>query len=387
MIVSRAPESARHLLHVFPSFAMGGSQARLIMLINNFGPQYRHSVISLNNDYSAAALLDHATVAGSADTPSAAGGLVSRLRRYRSRISELVPELLLTYNWGAIEYAMANLPQLVTHIHVEDGFGPQEAQVRLARRSLLRWAVLRANHSTLVVPSQSLLDIARNEWRIPKRNTIRISNGVVASKYRRADLRGRASKYARTADELVVGVVCGLRPEKALHRLIDAIALARHCHLLRLVIVGGGELEGALKAHCQVNDYEQWVDFLGFVADPAPVYAELDIFALSSITEQLPISIIEAMFSGLAIASTDVGDIRTTLPPQQHGLLCGQDTNALAIALQTLAASAHLRQSLARANAARAHEAFSAEPMFAAWDAVFRCGSGNINGAAPVDPR
>ena len=58
MIVSRAPESARHLLHVFPSFAMGGSQARLIMLINNFGPQYRHSVISLNNDYSAAALLD-----------------------------------------------------------------------------------------------------------------------------------------------------------------------------------------------------------------------------------------------------------------------------------------------------------------------------------------
>jgi hypothetical protein len=55
--LSAAGGRARHLLHVFPSFAVGGAQSRLVQLLKAFGGKYRHGILALNGCYDMAAQL------------------------------------------------------------------------------------------------------------------------------------------------------------------------------------------------------------------------------------------------------------------------------------------------------------------------------------------
>ena len=52
--------------------------------------------------------------------------------RFRSLLRRWRPDVLVTGNWGAIEFAMANLPSLTRHLHVVDGFGPEERETQIA---------------------------------------------------------------------------------------------------------------------------------------------------------------------------------------------------------------------------------------------------------------
>jgi glycosyltransferase involved in cell wall biosynthesis len=78
------------------------------------------------------------------------------------------------------------------------------------------------------------------------------------------------------------------------------------------------------------------------------------VFALSSRTEQMPLSMLEAMASALPVASTDVGDVRIMLPEQCRGALVpAGDSRGLAAALDALARDPERRQREGRWN--RAH--------------------------------
>ena len=82
----------------------------------------------------------------------------------------------------------------------------------------------------------------------------------------------------------------------------------------RLVIVGEGperSVIAAEAARCGVSDR---VHLPGFLANPHTYLGLFDIFALSSDSEQFPISVAEAMAAGLPVVATDVGDIKAMLP-------------------------------------------------------------------------
>jgi hypothetical protein len=153
----------RHLLHVLPSFALGGVQVRLARVIGALGPRYRHSVLALDGNLAAAAILDPAV-----DVEATA---VRRLPKYppasllavRSRLRAEAPDLLCTYNWGAIDWAMgARFFSVCPHVHFEDGFGPDETLRRLKRRAVLRRLAL-SRARRIVVPSRTLESIALSE--------------------------------------------------------------------------------------------------------------------------------------------------------------------------------------------------------------------------------
>src|ERR1700753_3466832 len=99
--------SPRLLLHVFPSFAVGGSQRRFLQLLRAFGNKYNHKIISLDGGTDMAAHLPAgAPVSFSLSVVPPRG--LARLGELRRLLATLRPDVLVTYNWGAIEWAFAN---------------------------------------------------------------------------------------------------------------------------------------------------------------------------------------------------------------------------------------------------------------------------------------
>ncbi|HEX3974109.1 MAG TPA: glycosyltransferase family 4 protein [Stellaceae bacterium] len=358
------------LLHVLPSFAVGGVQVRLARVINALGDRYRHRVVALDGNRSAAALLDPALETRADTMPREKLSLPAALLALRRRILAAAPDLLLTYNWGSIEWALANsIFGLCRHIHFEDGFGPEETDKRLWRRSMLRRFAL-TRTSTIVVPSRNLEGIAQHEWHLPTSRLRYIPNGIDADAF--AAPRDDAPLFARSADEVIIGTVAPLRPEKNVARLVRVFARLDARHPARLAIAGNGAQRGEIEALARGLGLADRVIFLGNVAEPQRALALFDIFALSSNTEQMPMSVLEAMAIGLPVASVDVGDVKAMLAPENRPHVVAKiDEQAFAAALDTLIAAPTLRAGLGALNRAHVRQHYSWETMVDEYDRVF----------------
>jgi glycosyltransferase involved in cell wall biosynthesis len=268
---------------------------------------------------------------------------------------------VVTHNWGSIEWAMANavLP-LARHIHIEDGFGPEERDHQIPRRVWTRRVVLR--RAEVVLPSQTLLHLARDVWHLPENRLHYVPNGI--------DLQRFAPHPTALRAELVIGSIAALRPEKNIARLLRAFRLVLDQTPARLVIVGDGPEAASLRALAAELGIAQAVDFTGHQPNPAAALAGFDIFALSSDTEQMPISLLEAMATGLAVAATDVGDVRAMLAPDNRRFVVDRSTVALATALLALATDSTARHHLGAANRVEVAARFDQTTMFATYNAL-----------------
>ena len=349
------------LLHVFPSFATGGAQVRFCAVANRFGRRWRHAVIAMDGELSCRERLDPGLDVTFPSLVLPKGDTLGNIRRCRAALRRLAPGLLVTTNWGAIEWALANLLPVVRHVHVEEGLGPGEIDRQFARRVWTRRLVL--HHSTVVLPSQGLERMARDIWRLPHRRLRLIPNGV--------DLARFGARAPRPDGVPVIGTVAALRVEKNIGRLLHAFRLVRQAMPARLVIVGDGAERPRLEALARELGIAADVRFAGHMQHPEREYAGFDVFALSSDSEQMPLSVLEAMAARLPVAATDVGDVRLMLAPQNRGLVVARDAAALAGALLGLLRAPERRHAIGVANRAWAAQQHDQETMFAAWASVF----------------
>jgi glycosyltransferase involved in cell wall biosynthesis len=348
------------LLHVFSTFAVGGPQMRFAALAESFAGHYRHVVVAMDGDFACSARLAPGFDVRCQPIDVVKGSTLLNVRRFRRRLCEIAPDVLVTYNWGAIEWAMADVPRLARHVHVEDGFGPEEHAAQLSRRVLTRRLVLA--RSTVVVPSRTLHRIATEVWRLDRHRVRYVPNGIDLARF-------TGPRFPGT--ELVVGTVAALRAEKNLARLLRAFRRVADAMPTRLTIVGDGPERPGLERLAEQLGLTGRVRFTGHVNDPAPLYRGFDIFALSSDTEQMPLSVIEAMAAGLPVAATDVGDVAAMLGDENRPFVTPPDEVALAGAILTLARDMTLRTRVGEANRARAEAEFDQRAMAAAWQALF----------------
>ncbi|MFL6194007.1 MAG: glycosyltransferase [Thermoanaerobaculia bacterium] len=340
-------------------------------LIGAFGRGFRHSILSMDGRTSAAERLPADVEVKILESPPKAGSLATA-RRLRRLLAEERPDLVLTYNWGAFDMLLAARSAGFRRIvHHEEGFNEDEAESFKRRRVLARRLVL-PGVQRLVVPSQRLQGIASGLWKVPDAKIRLIPNGIPLDRFtpgRDSELRER---LGIPADAVVAGAVGSLRAVKNFARLLEACAAARQVHLL---IVGDGEDRAALEARAARPDLAGRVHFAGYQSDPAPWYRAMDLFALSSDSEQMPVCLIEAMASGLPVASTDVGDVRAMLPAEQAPFLFSLDGAGTAAAvgggIAALAADAGVRRRLGGLNRRRAEERFAFETMRAAYRDVY----------------
>ncbi|MGE0419616.1 MAG: glycosyltransferase [Acetobacteraceae bacterium] len=350
------------VVHVFPTFAVGGAQARFAALANQFDRAFRHIIVSMDGNMACQARLAPGLIASFPTVPQQKDAMLSNALRFRRLLRTWKPDLLVTCNWGAVEFALANrLLPICRHIHVVDGFGPEEQSCQIRRRVWLRRFALAG--SDVVLPSRTLVDIATNTWKLGRKHIRYVPNGIDLSRF------AAAAAAPRSADVPVIGTVAALRAEKNIARLLRAVA--RMTVPARVVIVGDGAERVALTELASSLGLHTRVTFTGHREDTPTLYEGFDIFALSSDTEQMPLSLMEAMASGLPVAATNVGDVRTMVADENLPLVGSLTDEALAASLSSLAAEPALRHRLGAANLAKARRDFDQDAMFAAWRALW----------------
>ena len=351
------------ILHAHSTFALGGKEARAVRLMNAFGDAAEHVILNATAEWGAMdAVAQGIAVARAEVAPSLTGrpglGRYRALARYMRGF-----DLVLTYNWGATDAVMARrlfarvyrLPPLIHH---EDGFNEDEAVRRKPIRNRFRRLALPAAHR-LVVPSQRLEAIAATEWRQPAKRILRIPNGIDLARFQNPPTRpipGLASQGA------VVGTVAGLRAVKNLPGLVSLFAAAAPADA-RLVIVGEGHERQRIEAEAQAHGVADRLLMPGFMADPAAWIGHFDIFALSSDSEQFPISLVEAMAAGLPAISTAVGDV-PHMVADENRFAIGNEV-VLQGALARLIDDPVLRRHVGAANRAKALAEYDERDMIA----------------------
>ena len=363
------------LLHLHSSFHAGGKELRAARLINAFGSGVEHVIVSAMPGAlgASAAISDAIDVSYPSDFPSLTGKpLPSRLKRIAAAMQGF--DLVLTYNWGAMDAAMAHmlfashfkLPPLVHH---EDGFNEDEAVRLKSSRNWYRRIAL-ARSSALIVPSERLEGIALGAWQQPRRRVQRVANGIATSAYGGAAQPDALPQLIKQRGEMWLGTLAGLRAVKNLPRLVRAFAgLPEAWHL---VILGQGPERDGIAAEAARLGLGHRVHMPGFVGDPAQVTGLFDLFALSSDSEQFPLSVVEAMAAGLAVASPAVGDVANMVAEANRPFIVptGSDDN-LAAAIAQLAADAGLRAVIGKANQTRARAAFDEAQMIASYRQIY----------------
>ncbi len=366
------------ILHCHSTFTLGGKEARAVRLMNAFGEEARHIVLSaMPGATGARAGIDPAvSVDFPGDAPSLAGkpapGRYLALARYMAGF-----DLILTYNWGAMDAVMAHrllsracrLPALIHH---EDGFNADEVARQKPKRVWFRRLALPTVRA-LVVPSERLEGIARDVWRQPPGRVVRIANGVAVARGDMPPAADAIPGLARQPGEVIVGTLAGLRAVKNLPRLVRAFAAAsRTISPARLVIVGEGPEREAILAEAARCGIADRLVMPGFLADPLSYVGLFDIFALSSDSEQFPISLVEAMVAGLPAVAPDVGDVAAMVARENRPLITpAGDEGALAGALARLIADAELRRAVGQANRTTAMERYDETDMIARYRALY----------------
>jgi len=367
--------SAPHILHIFSTFAPAGPELRAVGLIHALGESYRHSILAIDGRTDAAERLPQREGIRILEAPPKAGSWKTT-RRLRSILREEAPDLVCTYNWGALDGVMAAVGCKIPVLHHEDGFNADEAKRLKRRRTWMRRALLPLTHR-VIVPSTCLEEIATSLWRLAPAKVKRIPNGIDPDAFEPAD--GNAALRAELKipeSACVVGFMGHLRPVKNATRLLEAVGPIAAEHEIHLLLVGDGEERAALEARAAGEDLKGRVHFVGHLADPRAHLRAMDIFALSSDSEQHPIALLEAMACGLPVASTRVGDVEHILSQEQRPYISPLEAGAdsLRSSIQELAGDASLRERLGRQNAERVTQEFHREAMHERHAALWRSG-------------
>jgi L-malate glycosyltransferase len=364
------------LLHVFSTFDPGGPEVRTASFMNATQDCFRHYLIAMDGRYGALSRLrkdahvevlprppmvpqdiDHLIA------PLRAPAVVWRLIRnawwIRGQISRLQPNLLLTYNLGAASALMARDGYPV--IHTETGFSADEAARLKPARVLLRQLVAR-NVSAVVVPSRSLEHTAQSAFRL-RAPIIRIPNGVDVRKFKPADGSAMRQQLGFQPADFVIGCVGHLREEKGHRRLFRAFHDAAIPDS-RLLLLGDGPMRPVLESASAEMGIASRVMFAGSVDNVAAYYAVIDVFALASDTEQMPMGLLEAMACGLPAICTDVGDCREIVGAQLIPTIFSLDNIAgFAEALRRFSREGNLRRDTGERNRRRCVEEYNSEQM------------------------
>jgi glycosyltransferase involved in cell wall biosynthesis len=216
-----------------------------------------------------------------------------------------------------------------------------------------------------------MLEIALQQFHLPSRKVHWIRTGVDVAHFRPGLSRQWRRQLGIPDDQMVFGFLGALRPEKNLPFLLRAFAAARLPNA-RLLLIGDGGVRAELEELAKSLELGDRILFAGYAPDPAAALAALDVFTLSSSTEQTSNSLLEAMACGLPAVVTDVGDSRVMLGDGAAGVVVPSGNEGVyASALSAMAQSADLRREWGERNRRRCLAEYPQESMIREYQALY----------------
>jgi glycosyltransferase involved in cell wall biosynthesis len=206
----------------------------------------------------------------------------------------------------------------------------------------------------------------KRKFRLPKKKFFVVDNGIELDPFLAVPRRV-------PHEELVFGFAGRMAPEKNHHVLLDAFSLFSRKHAnVRLRILGGGTLDAQIREQARKLQLDPIVEFCGFSHDVPGFLATLDVYVLPSKYEALPLSLLEAIASGLPAVATTVGAVPDIIENTQGGWLCPPDDPQALCAAMEVALASHDR--IERGERARrlVSERYSASRMTRDYETVYQ---------------
>lgn len=206
----------------------------------------------------------------------------------------------------------------------------------------------------VVAVSADAYDVCVNLEKVSRRKATTILNGINTEVFQPAPDK-------TPHHPPVIGIVARLSPEKDHQMLLNACALIKNRGVpFQLQIIGDGPLRDQLEEQSKTLGLDDAVDFLGMRSDVAKLLCSLDLFVLSSTTEGISLTLLEAMACGLPIAATDAGGNSEVVQDSQTGYISPiSDPEKLAENLIRLLESEDLRKQMGAAGRKRVVQYFS----------------------------
>jgi glycosyltransferase involved in cell wall biosynthesis len=276
----------------------------------------------------------------------------------RARVDVLHTHEFAMNSFGSAAALFARIPAVST-IHGRHWVADRPRRA-FAYRMLRRLGV------PIVAVSEDLAGFLEQGLKIPRERLELIHNGIPLPPETAPAERAARSAAARSAlgipaDRSLVVAVGNLYPVKDHASLLRALAQLPGA---RVAIAGRGDQEKALRGLAAVLGVSDRVHLLGLRDDVDTVLAAADVFAQPSLSEGLPLAVLEAMAHGLPVVATRVGGIPEAVIDGQTGFLVAPgDPAALAAALARALETGDRGNSFGSAGRARAEAEFSVERM------------------------
>ena len=360
--------ATRTVLHLIETGGPGGAERVMVELAAGVGPGYRSEAALIRDSWLGSALRGRGVpVTMLRDGPHGSLATLQDLSRIirETRVAILHSHEFFMNTLGLVASWMTGVP-LVATVHGRNYYAD-----RFRRRAAYR---LVARLARMVAVSEDVRLFLAERVGISQRQITVIPNGVPLdqgpSDEKISALRESLGLHPHSQ---VVGSVGSLYPVKGHRYLIDGSpqVITRFPHVVFL-IVGRGGLREELEAQTRRLGVASHFRFLGHRDDVSDLLALSDVFVLPSLSEGMPLALLEAMAAGVPPIATRVGGVSEVVKDGLTGLLLPpRDGDALADRIMTLLGDRTLARQIGQSAREMVASRFSLAGMVQAYQEVY----------------
>jgi glycosyltransferase involved in cell wall biosynthesis len=276
-------------------------------------------------------------------------------------IKQLKPDIVHAHDPHGVAMAALAL-SMSTQLAKPPLVAARRVDFHLRGSSLSRWKYRQVD--CFICASEAIRQLLLGDG-VPPGRAVTVHEGIDIERVERAEPAQLHGEFWLPHHAPLIGNVAALVAHKGQRHLIEAARVVLpQAPDARFIIAGEGELRPALERQIKEYHLEKHVLLAGFRPDVLSLHKAFDIFAMSSITEGLGTSLLDAMAAGKPIVATRAGGIPEVVVDGETGLLVPpRDHEAMADAIVQLLRDESLRRQMGDAGRARARALFSAERM------------------------
>lgn len=364
------------ILHVIDSLAVGGMERIVIEVANGLAPdRFEQAVCCLSRMGEGAGQLRESVRC--VDLGKGTGPDYFMPRKIARVIRNFRPDIVHSQSWSGVDAAIATLlSPRVALVHSEHGRNYPYLHFEPLKRRIAR-RLLYARADAVFAVSSELRNYYCEQVGFPSERMLVIPNGINLDRIDRAEAGSLRGELGIAPEDFVIGTVARLDRTKDTLTLCRAFARMAHDSRgakrpLRLLIIGEGEQKEALRKFSLEQGLAHEILLTGTRHDVPQLLKIMDLFSLPSLSEGLPITILEAMSASLPIVATRVGALPELVEEGVTGFLVEPQRDDL-LAERILRLYNHRAEAAAfgRAGRKKIESAFGIDGMLRQYESLY----------------